>query len=210
MNLYTITNRLNGKVYVGATTLSMPRRLGCHRQDAKRGKTTLIAQAIREFGWDNFEVQAIGGADSLDELLRAEAEAMTHYHAIHPNGYNRSSFGSNAWRWFDDERERQSKRCLGRLPWNKGVPTGPMSAETKEKQRQAHLGQRAWNKDVPASIETRNKLSVLRMGGENPKAKAIEFEGKPYPSIADARRATGLTHMQMKYRLMKGIARYLD
>jgi hypothetical protein len=209
-SVYRLTNRQTGKSYIGATGLSMARRMGGHRQDAKKGKTSLIAQEIREFGWQSFDVTVIDRFDTRDAMLRAEADAIGQERTLHPHGYNRSEFASSAWKWSDDERSSQSQRCRGRVPWNYGIKTRPMPDAVKEKQRVSHRGQIAWNKGVPSSPETRRLLSSQRMGGGNVRARSIEFDGTQYSSIADAVRATGLTSMQMKYRLAKGKARYTD
>lgn len=211
MKIYTLTNRITGKVYVGATTLSMPRRLGGHRQDAEKGKSTLIAQAIREHGWENFDVAVIATADSLESMLEIEAKAIEALNSLTPNGYNRSSYGSHRWNFTDAEKDRISASTQGRKPWNAGIQTGPMPESVKEKQRRSHRGQLPWNLGLKASDEMRLRLREAHRECEYRKnERAIEYQGTAYRSIAIACRVTGLTKMQMKYRLRKGEAIYLS
>lgn len=211
MKIYTLTNRLTGMVYVGATTISMSRRLGVHRQDAEKGKTTLIAQAIREHGWENFDVAVIATANSLDELLTMEAEIMRRLNTLTPNGYNRSSYGSHGWNFTAEERATISKATKGRQPWNMGLSTGPMPEATKEKQRLAHLGQIPGNKGTKHSLEARLRMrKVAAERGWHPRQRAVEVNGISYHSLAEAVQLTGLTRMQVRYKLRQGRAHYLE
>jgi group I intron endonuclease len=93
--------------------------------------------------------------------------------------------------------------------WNKGQKTGPLSEDTRAKLSAAHQGQSAWNKGIPHTEDAKAKMSASRTGGNNWKARAIELDGTVYPSIMDAVRATGLSRMQVTYRLQKGEAQYV-
>ena len=61
-----------------------------------------------------------------------------------------------------------------------------------------------------ATEETRQKLSAARLGGKNHNARAVDIHGVIYPSVMDAVRQTAYSHMQIQYRLAKGIFRYVD
>lgn len=211
MKVYTLTSRTTGKCYVGATTLSMPRRCGAHKQDAARGKKTLIAQAIREHGWGDFDVAVIATATTHAQLLLEESKAIARLGTLHPNGYNRSSFGANAWRFTDAEKQRISDARMGMRPWNYGLSTGPMPESVKEKQRVTHIGQKAWNKGIAHTDESRLRMREAHASMERHyNERAIEYQGTTYRSIAIACHMTGLTKMQMKYRLRKGEATYVS
>lgn len=60
-----------------------------------------------------------------------------------------------------------------------------------------------------ASAETRRKMSAARSGANHYRARAIEIDGKAYPSITDASRLSGYSYMQLKTRLADGRAKYL-
>jgi group I intron endonuclease len=102
-----------------------------------------------------------------------------------------------------ETRAKLSAKAAGHEPWNKGQKTGPLSEETRAKLSAAHQGQEAWNKGIPATDEAKAKMSASRTGGKNWKARAIVLDGMEYPSIMDAVRATGLSRMQVTYRLQK-------
>ena len=57
--VYVITNKSNGKQYVGQTKHTLKRRMQWHIRDAKNGQKRILSQAIREYGVDNFKIQVI-------------------------------------------------------------------------------------------------------------------------------------------------------
>ncbi len=83
-------------------------------------------------------------------------------------------------------KPRQTKEGLERLKniqqERKGKPRKPHSLESKLKTSGSTKGRTPWNK---------GKSSIKILGGKNPKAKKIEFEGIIYECILDAINATG-------------------
>jgi group I intron endonuclease len=215
MTLYQLRNKVTGLIYIGATRQPMSRRLSDHRRCGGAGKwarTYLISCAIREYGWENFEVVVLGTAKTFEELMEMESAAIRTYGTFAPQGYNMTAggVGTKDRRHGEHTRRAISARTQGRRPWNLGIPTGPMPEAVRQKQSDAHQGQRAWNKGLSPSDETRRKMSASHTGWRSPVAHAIELEGVTYPSLADAGRATGLSKMQVTYRIATGRGRYLD
>lgn len=214
MFIYKITNTKNGMAYVGSTCRPIRQRMSNHWSDARRGKDSLIAQAIRDFGQESFSVEIIGEAKSSDEMIVMEVEAIRNLNTCHPNGYN-SSAGAGLWvadrrhlesvrekiseahkgkKLSEEHRLKLSESLKGRPSWNAGIKTGKPS----------------WNRGIPATPEHREKLIASHAGKLIHNVRSIEFLGVVYPSIAEAGRATGFSRMQMKYRLATGNARYVD
>ena len=213
MYLYMLRCSVTSKLYIGATTLSMPRRLGLHRDAAVlKERTTVLAKAIREHGWSAFKPIVLAETADHSVLMQMERQTIAALNTMVPNGYNMSSGGMGVpdLKLSKETRAKIRAARLGRPSWNKGKKTGPMPEATRLKQRLAHLGQKAWNKGVPATLATRAKLSAMRRGGLNHNARAMELDSQCYPSVADAIKATGLSRMQVRYRLMLGRARYLE
>lgn len=213
-SVYKITNTKNGMAYVGSTCRPIRQRMSNHWSDARRGKDTLIAQAIRDFGQESFAIEIIGRADTPDEMMEIEIEAIKSHNTVSPHGYN-SSNGHGLWvpnrRQIESIREKISKGSMGkvispehrlklsealkgRVPPNKGIKTGKPS----------------WNRGIPASESCRAKLRAYHADNPVPNIRKIEFLGVVYPSIAEAGRITGLSRMQMKYRLSTGAAKYVN
>jgi|SRR5690625_2296030 len=54
--VYMATNKVNGRIYVGSTTVSLAERIMKHRKDSRYlNLNTYFIKAIRKHGWDNFE-----------------------------------------------------------------------------------------------------------------------------------------------------------
>lgn len=86
--IYKITNKNNGKVYIGQA-VNIERRLSEHQQ--KRFVT--IDQIINVLGKENFTFEAVEEC-ALDELDKKEQEYIQKYDSI-KNGYNLQVGGYN-------------------------------------------------------------------------------------------------------------------
>lgn len=93
MLIYTITNQLNGKIYVGQTTKSIEHRIQSHRNSMVSGVDTHIYRAMRKYGWENFKFEVIATAQSQQELDQLEEFYIQKFDAIR-SGYNMAPGGS--------------------------------------------------------------------------------------------------------------------
>lgn len=85
MFIYKITNKINGKVYIGQTIRSISVRFCKH---CNNSKNTVISSAIKKYGRDNFTVEEIDGANSQSELNYKEWLWIQKSNSLVPNGYN--------------------------------------------------------------------------------------------------------------------------
>lgn len=216
MFVYKMTNSVSGLSYVGATIRPISDRLRDHASAARKGRTTLIAQAIRDFGMSSFVTTILHTVESgsYDDLMALEIQSIREHRTLEPHGYNRTSggLGTPDCRALESTKLKIGATSKGRV----------FSAETKARLsamrkgkpccwNRGKTGKPAWNRGIPATPEVRQKLSEMRIGAKNWKARSIELDGVAYPSIADAVKATGLSRMQVVYRLQKGnAARYLS
>lgn len=166
MIIYKITNKLDEKVYIGQTVQTMESRLKAHY---KNPKNTYIKNALLKYGLDNFEIEQIDSAISMDELNNKEEFWIAFYDACNRDkGYNRTHGGKNARRSEQTRKqmsesrkgkkvdrevvERQRQKLIGvkHSPERKaniskslmGKKRGPMPDEVKEKIRLAHTGKK--------------------------------------------------------------------
>lgn len=107
MIIYKITNNINGKIYIGQTTRSLEERLSEH----KRKRKPLISKALRKYGIENFSIEIIYEASTIDELNKKEFEFIRKYNCITPNGYNQCEGGGNTigYNHTKEAKERMSK-----------------------------------------------------------------------------------------------------
>lgn len=101
--IYKLTNKINGLSYIGQTT-NLTKRLRDHRYNAKHmyksNAGQRIVQAIREFGFENFEVSILFQSNLCDDkqqlrklLYEKEIFFISKYDTIN-NGYNITKGGA--------------------------------------------------------------------------------------------------------------------
>ena len=92
MIIYKVTNKLDDKIYIGQTIKSIEIRF---RQHLHSMRCPLLSKAIKKHGKENFKVELIDTAMSIDELNDKEIHWISFYNCLAPNGYNLESGGRN-------------------------------------------------------------------------------------------------------------------
>ena len=88
MEIYKITNKINGKIYIGQTIRPVEYRFNRHINDAMRNKLdTHFARAIRKYGPDKWQLKVIDNAINQDELNQKEQYWIRYYNSVE-KGYN--------------------------------------------------------------------------------------------------------------------------
>jgi group I intron endonuclease len=157
MWLYKITNKINGKAYVGITCGSIEDRWRKHVNAARYGKyeKTTLSRAIQKYGKDGFTVERIGKATSYESLLELEVEAIKALGTRAPNGYNISAGG-------DGNRRPCSKSTKAKISAShSGVK---LSAYHRQRLSESHLGKPNWFKGKEFSEEHRRNISLAKKG----------------------------------------------
>lgn len=90
--IYKAVNIKNGKVYIGATTISLEERKKDHLRKAENGGGHYFQHAIATYGAQNFKWQQIDTASSNDELAKKEKLYIKYYNS-NKNGYNSDKGG---------------------------------------------------------------------------------------------------------------------
>lgn len=87
MEIYRITNNLNGMIYIGQTRRTVAERVKQHiYQQSKIGK------AMTKYGTENFSIDVIDHADTQEEVDSLERFWIAFYNSCE-NGYNTLSGG---------------------------------------------------------------------------------------------------------------------
>ena len=110
--IYAHTNKINGKIYIGLTSMKPEERW----RNGKRYKEgTHFRNAIEKYGWDNFEHKII-----KENLTKTEASYWEQYYISFYNsvdrryGYNMSTGGEHGGHPQTAEtRKRISENCTG-------------------------------------------------------------------------------------------------
>ena len=76
--IYKITNKLDGKFYIGRTTQGLKKRWQSHRGAINAAKNIHLKlyRAFAKYGIQNFYIEEIDGAASFEELKIKEQETI--------------------------------------------------------------------------------------------------------------------------------------
>lgn len=96
MVIYKITNKINGKCYIGKTIQNFEQYKKYHIATSKNKKhktyNKVLYKAFRKYGINNFEWEIITQCNALDELNKNEIYYIEYFDSIN-NGYNLTSGG---------------------------------------------------------------------------------------------------------------------
>jgi len=95
MIIYRVLNTVNGKSYIGLSSLTMEQRKHKHWLNSKnpdKNKKQAIYLAINKYGWDKFEWQELCSALTKEDLVELEKDFIKEYDSF-VNGYNNTLGG---------------------------------------------------------------------------------------------------------------------
>src|SRR3990167_43024 len=116
MIIYKLTNRVNGKIYIGQTTLTLEERFKSHIYNAKFDKSRVILRAITKYGTENFNKEVLYECSSKEEMNEKEKYFIKYFNSKLPNGYNMTDGGEGAFGYEPtlEERYRHSDWMFNR------------------------------------------------------------------------------------------------
>lgn len=148
--IYCITNKVNGKKYIGQTNGTIAKRWKNHISD-KTG-CRLLKNAFAKYGIESFEVCAMAEADDAESLNTLEVKFIADFQTQNREfGYN-LNVGGKSGPQHPETIAKRSATLKGR----------PLSAEHCAKLSIAHMGH-------SPSEETRRKMSKPRLKKYPPK-----------------------------------------
>lgn len=105
MIIYKITNKINGKQYIGQTMYTLEERWKEHLSSYRTGKTQYLYKAMRKHGVENFFPEKVMKCTSEKDLNEKETFCIKIYGTFAPNGYNCTT-GGNQYR-LDEESKKK-------------------------------------------------------------------------------------------------------
>lgn len=166
--IYRAINKINGKSYLGQTTISLERRMSQHKREASKRLETKDTQtpfynAINKYGWDAFEWEILMECDCQNQVDEREKYYINHYKE---NGgvYNVKP-GGNGTNHIKKNTRKHSPETIAKMTGQKRTPEQiqnikdscknrkPISNETRVKMSESHKGKKLSN-------EHRQKLSI--------------------------------------------------
>jgi group I intron endonuclease len=179
MILYTATNILNQKVYVGITKKTFSKRIDDHIRSVIKGSLVAFHRAIRKYGIIYFDWKIVkNNIASVSDLKKHEIDLIRYLKQEDVVLYNMTNGGDGTIGLkFSNERKKKISNALsGRTLSNEhkknlsdsklGIQIGPFSEQTKEKMRK------------PKSEEHKKHIRENHFRGKLPSRGALSSEHK--------------------------------
>lgn len=142
-------NRVNGKVYIGMTSMNLNKRWA---NGNGYSSCRLFNRAIKKYGWDNFDHLILYDGLSFEDACYAEKILISKYDSTnHSKGYNLTS-GGEACNHSDETKQILRNLRLGK----------PMPETAKQKLRDNYSGENAYWYGKQRSRDTCAKISAAR------------------------------------------------
>ena len=139
---------LNGKCYIGLSTLPLEERRKKHKYLTKSGDTRCLYNALRKYNMtDTFQLIQIDTAESREELCEKEVAYISMYNSYYEDGYNMTKGGEgiDGHLYTEESKLKMSKSAKKRT-------------STEEWKRSHHDSMtKHWK-----NLENRKKMSVLK------------------------------------------------
>lgn len=191
--IYTITNQINGKQYVGQTIRSIEVRFKehCYKKPAD-GRKSIIYDSIKKYGKENFTIAEIDKAKSLEELNKKEIYWIDYYNSKAPNGYNLTDggLGHRGITYTPEQLERKSQNMTGENNpnWGNSGEKNHFYGKKHSEETRKHLSEIASNREM-----TEERLMYLEKarnskGSFNKKAVINLDTDEVFESASEARR----------------------
>jgi group I intron endonuclease len=211
MIVYKVTNKINGKVYIGITRHHLEKRKREHYDKAKyQQSNSIFHNALLKYDKNDFMWEVINKADTFDELSEMEITYIKKYNSFN-EGYNSTSGGERSFIMSDITKEKLKNINLGSkkhsdewkqhlsetMKGDKNPFYGKKHSDVvKNKLRNVHTGKKL-------SIEIKLKISQSHkgkhIGGDNNSAvRVIDIKkNKIYSCIKDASDENNLTYQTL-------------
>ena len=177
--IYKAINKINGKVYIGQTTVDLKKRKSHHENTQVR---YYFHRAIKKHGKGNFNWQILEHCDSKEEMDEMEFHYIMQYNSLN-NGYNLTlgGEGSSGWHPSAETRQKISMSKKGKRVGQENSFYGKKHTEkTKRKMRGKRAsisGENHYLYGKHLSQKTKNKIGVSSKGrnvGRKHTSSAIE------------------------------------
>lgn len=198
--IYLTTNLINGKRYIGR-----------HKKEFfdpyYKGSGTLLTEAFKKYGINNFNTELIEECNSEEELNEREIYWIDHYNAAYRDDFYNIALGGVKCRFTAETRMKMSLKKKGKHPWNYGKKK---TEEECKKLSESLKGRKSWAKGLtketdervakwatPHSEETKKKISEAKKGQPSPlKGRNLSQEHKD--KIRKNRKGIKLTEEQKR------------
>jgi group I intron endonuclease len=182
MIVYKITNKINGKIYIGQTITTLKQRWKCHKYSKD---DCLFHKAIRKYGAENFTVEQIDVATDMEELNKKEKYWIEFYDCMIPKGYN-STTGGDSFLFYEGVRKKMSEKRKG-VPTNRHLfgEANPFYGKTHSEETRRKLSEYAKQRTGERNPFYGHKLTQKQKDAHCKRVRCVET-GEVFESMAEA------------------------
>ena len=231
--IYKITNKINGKCYIGQST-KIKNRIAVHRRACRN---LVVSNAILKYGVENFEFEVLIYCET-NMLDYYEKLLIVKYSSTAPNGYNIAEGGHERRIVSESTKNKQSEKMKDRYSCELNPFYGKRhTIETKNKISDIHKGKvisdehrkiisdsnkartgekSTWfGKEPPFKGRTHNESSKKMIGdaerGErNHMSIPVSIKGVNYSCYSEAAVALGIPTTTLRYRVKSTKDKYSE
>jgi group I intron endonuclease len=161
---YLISNRVNGKQYLGLTKQRLQRRWRGHIHSANAGSKSAIHAAIRKYGKEAFDFVQIASCLTGKSASRVEIDLIEQYGTKAPKGYNLTDGGDGVVGLPREIIERTAAANRGRTHTAEARKRIGEAARGRRQSDEGRAAISAARKGKQLSLEHREKLSRAKIG----------------------------------------------
>lgn len=203
MIVYIATNKMNGKQYIGYTTLLLDNRIKNHIRKAfyKAGKhyNYFFQRALRKYSNDAFIWEILYTCKNKSECCTKEIEYIKKYNSIAPNGYNLTHGGEGGIQ--SDITKLKISNSIKKIHADHPEKYDRMQIMTKDER--STVAKKAWKTKKINGYKTtagythtedsKQKMSITKNNKNTIQWKNIFTSEIVYKSLTDMSKYTGLT-----------------
>lgn len=206
---YLVTNKVNGKRYVGVTKQQPGKRWAAHKSRAQFGATSPLARSIHKYGAESFTFEVVASASSYDDLYALEQLLIAQMGCfwVEGRGYNLTlgGDGQRGRHHTDATRAKMSAtRAGGTFSQTHRAAMAAAYAEKKhsaESELTACKNRRTYR---PGAVRSAAQIAARIKGTENLRKSAT---ARSRPVITPAGRFRSLSHAAREHGVTVGTAK---
>ena len=114
MIVYKVTNKINNKIYTGATQQTLYGRQNTHQYAALHDSKAPFHLALMKYEFKNFHWEILCDCTDLEELDKMEKQYIKEYRSNDPKyGYNQTDGGVKNFNWNKSVKQNISEKRTG-------------------------------------------------------------------------------------------------
>lgn len=179
MIIYKVTNKLNGKIYIGQTSKTLEKRKLQHERESLTKSRTSVKfhNALLKYGFDNFEWEVLKECSTQEELDYYEDYYINEFNCLNRNlGYNLKSGGKLGGCYSEESKRNmglatkkkwKNPNCASKMlvGLRKGTETVKRKAENNFNEHKCPICGKVfrtknWDSHTYCSLECANKGNV--------------------------------------------------